>query len=74
MDNIDTHHHHPENSDEYSGLTVNSGVPEPPKVNPYLKPRKRPLVFSLPPHASSAPANPAFRKSCPAFRIFNRCD
>ena len=41
MDNIDTHHHHPENSDEYSGLTVNSGVPEPPKVNPYLKPRKR---------------------------------
>lgn len=33
--------HHPENSDEYSGLTVNSGVAQPPSVNPYLKPRRR---------------------------------
>ena len=40
----DEHHNmsmHPENSAEYPGLTVNSGVAEPPKVNPYLKPRKR---------------------------------
>ena len=40
----DEHHNmsmHPENSAEYAGLTVNSGVAEPPKVNPYLKPRKR---------------------------------
>ncbi len=36
MDNIDTHHQHPENSDEFLGLTVNGGVPEPPIVNPYL--------------------------------------
>ena len=28
---------HPENNDEYAGLTVNSGVAEPPKVNPYLQ-------------------------------------
>ncbi len=32
---------HPENSAEYSGLTVNSGVSQPPSVNPYLKPRRR---------------------------------
>ena len=40
----DEHHNmsmHPENSAEYAGLTVNSGVAEHPKVNPYLKPRKR---------------------------------
>ena len=28
---------HPENDAEYAGLTVNSGVAEPPKVNPYLQ-------------------------------------
>lgn len=32
---------HPENDSQYSGLTVNSGVAQPPVVNPYLKPRKR---------------------------------
>ena len=32
---------HPENSSEYSGLTVNAGVAQPPIVNPYLKPRRR---------------------------------
>lgn len=32
---------HPENSEEYQGLTVNSGVEQPPQVNPYLRPRKR---------------------------------
>ena len=31
---------HPENSDEYKGLTVNSGVISPGSVNPYLKGRK----------------------------------
>ena len=41
MDIMDNHHDHPENSEEYVGLTVNSGVAEPPKVNPYLKPKKR---------------------------------
>lgn len=35
------HMEHPENSSEYSGLTVNAGVSQPPIVNPYLKPRKR---------------------------------
>ncbi len=35
---------HPENSAEYQGLTVNSGVAQPPQVNPYLRPRpRRPL-------------------------------
>ena len=34
-------HHHIENDDKYSGLTVNSGVTQPPSVNPYLKPRRR---------------------------------
>ena len=36
---------HPENSEEYSGLTVNSGVAQPPSVNPYLhmRPRRKPL-------------------------------
>ncbi len=40
-----THHddlHHPENDDQYAGLTVNSGVEMPPQVNPYLKPKRRP--------------------------------
>jgi LAO/AO transport system ATPase len=32
---------HIENSQEYSGLTVNSGVSQPPSVNPYLNKRKR---------------------------------
>lgn len=38
-------HHHPENSDEYAGLTVNAGVAQPPQVNPYLnsRPRRKPL-------------------------------
>ena len=32
---------HPENDEKYSGLTVNSGVVQPPSVNPYLKKLKR---------------------------------
>ncbi len=32
---------HPENSAEYTGLTVNSGVAQPPVVNPYMRPRRR---------------------------------
>ena len=31
---------HPENDDKYMGLTVNSGVVQPPSVNPYLKRRR----------------------------------
>ena len=41
------HHNidHPENSDCYAGLAVNSGVAQPPVVNPYLRlhPRRKPL-------------------------------
>ena len=39
---------HPENSEEYKGLTVNKGVDQPVTVNPYLSSRKRPnrRVFS----------------------------
>ena len=33
---------HPENSEEYKGLTVNKGIEQPVTVNPYLKNRKRP--------------------------------
>lgn len=32
---------HPENSEQYIGLTVNSGVAQPPSVNPYMTRRKR---------------------------------
>lgn len=32
---------HPENHEQYKGLTVNSGVKQPPIVNPYMKPRRR---------------------------------
>lgn len=32
---------HPENSNEYKGLTVNKGIDQPTNVNPYLKARKR---------------------------------
>lgn len=32
---------HPENSSDYKGLTVNSGVAQPPSVNPYLNRSKR---------------------------------
>ena len=35
---------HPENSDEYKGLTVNSGVISPGSVNPYLKRKERPTL------------------------------
>lgn len=36
---------HPENDKQYTGLTVNSGVAQPPVVNPYLnkRPRRKPL-------------------------------
>ena len=32
---------HPENDSQYTGLTVNNGVAQPPSVNPYLKKRRR---------------------------------
>ena len=32
---------HPENSSEYTGLQVNSGVKQPPIINPYLKRNRR---------------------------------
>lgn len=32
---------HPENDSQYSGLTVNSGVEQPPQINPYLRTRRR---------------------------------
>lgn len=32
---------HPENDSRYTGLTVNSGVVQPPSVNPYLKVHRR---------------------------------
>ncbi len=34
---------HPENDPNYIGLTVNSGVNQPPSINPYLKRKRRPL-------------------------------
>lgn len=36
---------HPENEEKYTGLTVNSGVAQPPSVNPYLskRPRRKPM-------------------------------
>ena len=34
---------HIENDEQYSGLTVNSGVEQPPIVNPYLRRRRKPL-------------------------------
>lgn len=33
---------HPENSEEYKGLTVNKGIEQPACINPYLKLRKKP--------------------------------
>lgn len=38
---------HPENSEEYKGLTVNSGVTEAPMVNPYLKKRVKPKELTV---------------------------
>ena len=32
---------HPENDKQYTGLTVNSGVAQPPSVNPYAVRRRR---------------------------------
>jgi len=37
---------HPENDKQYTGLQVNSGVIQPPAVNPYFKPRPRRRVLS----------------------------
>ena len=34
------HYEHPENSAEYTGLTVKTGVIKPPCDNPYMKPRR----------------------------------
>ena len=34
---------HIENDEQYSGLTVNSGVEQPPIINPYLRRRRKPL-------------------------------
>lgn len=36
---------HPENDAQYTGLTVNSGIAQPPSVNPYLhkRPKRKPL-------------------------------
>ena len=38
---------HPENSDEYKGLAVNSGVVSPGSINPYLKGRKKRPTLSV---------------------------
>lgn len=38
---------HPENSEEYKGLAVNSGVKEAPIMNPYLNIKKRPKAKEL---------------------------
>lgn len=38
---------HPENSEEYKGLTVNKGIEQPSIVNPYLKLRKNLVVVSF---------------------------
>ena len=40
---FDEHHHydHPENDDQYAGLTVNKGIAQPPIVNPYLTVRRK---------------------------------
>lgn len=39
--------HHPENDEQYTGLTVNSGVAQPPSVNPYaVRRRRKPLPTS----------------------------
>ncbi|MBO4944629.1 MAG: methylmalonyl Co-A mutase-associated GTPase MeaB [Muribaculaceae bacterium] len=34
-------HHHPENDEQYIGLSVNSGVAQPPVTNPYMKKVRR---------------------------------
>ncbi len=36
--------HHPENDEQYTGLQVNSGVEQPPIVNPYLKRKRKPQL------------------------------
>ncbi|MDE7460924.1 MAG: methylmalonyl Co-A mutase-associated GTPase MeaB [Paramuribaculum sp.] len=38
---------HPENSEQYIGLTVNSGVSQPPSVNPYMTRRKRKPMLTV---------------------------
>ena len=40
---MDAHHNHPENDEQFASLTVNSGVDQPPVVNPYSRPRRKPL-------------------------------
>lgn len=35
---------HPENDEQYTGLTVNKGIKQPPIVNPYLQRKKRPTL------------------------------
>ena len=60
----DEHHNmvsHPENSEEFAGLTVNSGVAEPPKVNPYFHPRKRRRTMTA---GEYVEAHPQGRRDC----------
>lgn len=35
---------HPENDSQYTGLTVNQGVPQPPTVNPYMRRKRKPAL------------------------------
>ena len=37
---------HPENDQKFAGLAVNSGIEQPPSVNPYLKARRRRRLLS----------------------------
>ena len=37
---------HPENDSKFAGLAVNSGVEQPPSVNPYMKARRRRRLLS----------------------------
>lgn len=46
-----TQHHHPENDDSYASLSVNSGVAQPPSVNPYAA--RRPNANPCPRQESS---------------------
>ena len=38
---------HPENDEQYTGLNVNSGIAQPPSVNPYFKPKARRRILSV---------------------------
>ena len=68
---------HPENSEEYKGLTVNKGIEQPSSINPYLnlrkKPKRRQFTVGECETRASGSRTGGYRKMSAVFRQFYPC-